>query len=62
MSGYIYFFGESDTLGVGSAFWSRKFSSLKPNMIVQVDKQPKPVKSSLMTNMANRSNKMNDKH
>ena len=39
MSGYIYFFGESDTLGVGSAFWSRKFSSLKPNMIAQVDKQ-----------------------
>ena len=33
------FYGESDTLGVGSAFWSREFSSLKPNMIAWVDKQ-----------------------
>ena len=39
ISGYIYFFGESDTLGVGSAFWSREFSSLKPNVIAWVDKQ-----------------------
>lgn len=37
-----FFFGESDTLGVGGAFWPREFSNLKPNMIARVDIQAQP--------------------
>lgn len=42
MSDYIFFFCESDTLGVGGAFWPREFSILNPNMIARVDIQAQP--------------------
>ena len=42
MSDYIFFFCESDTLGVGGGFWPREFSNLKPNMIARVEIQAQP--------------------